>query len=233
MSEQLETITNFGANISFTPRRVYRPASDFEVLDILRRHKQDQIRVVGRLHAWSPLVESTDVIISLENLKAVEILERDGEKVAIVGAGCQIKRLLAELQKDGLTAPAVGLISEQTIAGAMATATHGSGRQALCHFSRAVRVAHFDSATSEPIISEVRGGEELRAIQCSLGMLGVILRVEICLGTSVFWFNIVSRPKPHAVGWLHSIASTGFSSLTSAYTLYSWCFPVGEKADGA
>ncbi len=179
MTDRLETITNFGGNISFTPRQVFRPDSDSEVLDILRRHKHDQIRVVGRLHAWSPLVESTDVIISLENLKAVQIVERDGERVAVVGAGCQIKRLLAELQKIGMTAPALGLISEQTIAGAMATATHGSGRPALSHFAKAVRVAHFDPTTGEPIISDVRAGEELRASQCSLGMLGVILSIEI------------------------------------------------------
>ncbi len=179
MTARSETITNFGANISFTPRSVYRPKSESEVLDILRAHKRERIRVVGRLHAWSPLVESTEVIISLENLKSVQVAERDGQCIAVVGAGCQIKRMLGELRKSGWTSPALGLISEQTIAGAMATATHGSGRQALCHFAKAIRVAHFDSETGEPVISEVRMGDELRALQCSLGMLGVILSVEI------------------------------------------------------
>ncbi|MBL8852545.1 MAG: FAD-binding protein [Planctomycetaceae bacterium] len=179
MTARSETITNFGANVSFTPRSVYRPKSESEVLDILRAHKQEQIRVVGRLHAWSPLVESTEVIISLENLKSVQVAEREGQCVAVVGAGCQIKQMLAELRKSGLTSPALGLITEQTVAGAMATATHGSGRQALCHFAKAIRVAHYDSATGEPVISEVRTGDELRALQCSLGMLGVLLSVEI------------------------------------------------------
>ncbi len=53
MNARLETITNFGANISFTPRQVYRPGSESEVLDILQRHKHEHIRVVGRLHGLS------------------------------------------------------------------------------------------------------------------------------------------------------------------------------------
>lgn len=171
-------VVNFGSNLEFTPREFYRPTSENEVLQILDRHRGQKIRVVGRLHSWSPLVETDDVLVSLEYLDSVEITESDGQLMVTIGAGCQIKRALNELAKYNLTLPTVGLISEQTIAGAMATATHGSGRHALGHFAQAMRIAHY-SNTGEVIVTRIEHGEELRAAQCSLGMLGIVLSVEL------------------------------------------------------
>ncbi len=172
------TVVNFGGNIEFTPRKIYRPTTEAEVLQVLAWHRGDKIRVVGRLHSWSPLVETNDVLVNLENLASVKFADCEGQLTATIGAGCQIKRALTELAKHNLMLPALGLISEQTIAGAMATATHGSGRHAMSHYARAMRIAHYD-ATGGSTVTTVRSGEELRAAQCSLGMLGIILSIEL------------------------------------------------------
>jgi FAD/FMN-containing dehydrogenase len=173
-------VTNFGGNLRFTPRRYYVPQSEGEVLEILDRHAREQIRVVGSRHAWSEGIVSTDVIIDLSRLNTVEISEpASGEILATVGGGCQIKHLLEQLHaRSGSTLPSLGLITEQTIAGAISTATHGSGKSSMSHYMEEIRTAAYDSDTGRARVYVWNSGDELRAARCSLGCLGVILSVR-------------------------------------------------------
>lgn len=181
---------NFGANQVFEPAHVFQPKSEEEVLRILREHRGSHIRAVGSLHSWSEVCRVEGVLLDMRHFDRVELCGMGDERRAIVGAGCQIERLLAELQKHGYTLPAVGLISEQTIAGAAATATHGSGRHCLSHYIVAARLACYDSATGEPVVREVRSGDELRAVQTPLGCLGIVLSLEMRV-----------RPQYRIEGW--------------------------------
>src|SRR5687768_2067929 len=100
------TIRNFGRNVSFTPQFYYEPRDEAEVLEILRRHRGRRVRAGGRVHSWSEIVRGDEVYVDLRNLCGVRV-EQDGDGVrAVVGAGCQIKRLLAELDRQaGATLP--------------------------------------------------------------------------------------------------------------------------------
>jgi FAD/FMN-containing dehydrogenase len=173
-------VVNFGGNLRFTPGRYYLPRSEDEVLEILERHAREHIRVVGSRHAWSGGIVSSDVIIDTRHLNKVEISEpAPGETLATVGGGCQIKLVLQQLQaRAGATLPAIGLITEQTIAGAIATATHGSGRHSLSHYMDEIRTAAYDPETGRARVYVWNSGDELRAARCSLGCLGVILSVR-------------------------------------------------------
>jgi FAD/FMN-containing dehydrogenase len=73
----------------------------------------------------------------------------------------------------------VGLIDEQTVAGATATGTHGSGKHSLAHYIQAVRVACFDPRTHGPVIRTIDDGPELMAARCSLGCLGIITSLRL------------------------------------------------------
>ena len=86
---------------------------------------------------------------------------------------------MQQLKSSGLTLPSLGLIDEQTVAGATATSTHGSGKHSLSHYVRKVRIAHYDPQTDEPIITEIDAGSDLQAARCSLGLLGVVLELEL------------------------------------------------------
>lgn len=172
------TFTNFGGNVQFTPRHHYSPRSEAEVLEILANHRGERIHASGSLHAWSEAARSDDVYLTLEYLNLVTVTEVAGERIATIGAGCQIKKALAELDTLGLTLPAVGLISDQTIAGSTATGTHGSGKHCLSQYLETVRIAHYDAA-GEPTITEVSSGNELAAARCSLGCLGIVVAVTV------------------------------------------------------
>jgi FAD/FMN-containing dehydrogenase len=73
----------------------------------------------------------------------------------------------------------VGLVSEQSLAGAISTATHGSGRHSLSHYVSGVRLAVHDPATGEPVIRTIASGPELAAARCSLGLVGLMLSVQV------------------------------------------------------
>ncbi len=150
------------------------------MLEILARHRGSRVRCIGRLHSWSAVAVGEDVLLDLRLLESVQV-ERDEQGAwATIGGGCQIKRALAELERQGnFTLPTLGLISEQSIAGAISTGTHGSGRHSLSHYVAAVRLATYDPASGEPTIRTIPGGPELAAARCSLGCLGVILSVKL------------------------------------------------------
>ena len=163
MSQAGCRLTNFGDNLAFQPQAVFTPATEQEVLHILREQRGKRIRAIGRLHSWSEAAVADEVLLDLRNLKAVCITWDEQGPRASIGAGCQIKDALRELDRHGLTLPTVGLISEQTIAGYTATGTHGSGKSSLSHYIESVHLACYDQTTDEPMIREVLDAEELRA----------------------------------------------------------------------
>jgi hypothetical protein len=145
---------------------------------VLRVCRGRRIRTVGRLHSWSEAPVADDVLLDLRHFQDVRLEQRGGRPWVTAGAGCQIKQLLSILsQQAASTLPSLGLITEQTIAGAISTGTHGSGRPSMSHFIGEVRIATYDPTTGEPVIRTIDGGDELRAARCSLGALGVIVSV--------------------------------------------------------
>jgi FAD/FMN-containing dehydrogenase len=74
---------------------------------------------------------------------------------------------------------------EQTIAGATATATHGSGRHCLSHYICKLRIATYDGQ-GKPVVQEITGGEELKAARCSLGSMGIVTEVVIPIRKQYF-----------------------------------------------
>lgn len=180
MTRSRRDIVNFGGNVRFSPAQYYEPRTETEVLDILARHKRGQIRVVGARHSWSGLLTAEDAIISLRHFHQITThTHPDGRTSVTAGGGCRIKHLLKALRPRDLTLPAIGLITEQALAGAIATGTHGSGNHSLGHYVEQVRLAAYDAQTGEPRIFTINSGAELRAARCHLGCLGVVLSVTL------------------------------------------------------
>lgn len=175
---QSKSISNFGCNVSFRPAHHEIARDEAHLLELLGRHRGRRVRAHGSLHSWSEAARCDDVSIDAGNLTQVQLNTDTSNPTANVGAGCQIKHLVSELNLHGWTTPTLGLIKEQTIAGATATATHGSGRHCLSHYIRSLRLATYDSA-SNPVVRVISNGEELRAACCSLGSMGIVTEVTI------------------------------------------------------
>lgn len=222
------SVANFGRNLAMTPQVIAAPESEDEVIELLRAHGGRRLRAVGSLHSWSRAPEADDVLVDLRHLNQVSVTGDPNGWVATIGAGCRIKRALSELDARGLTLPTLGLITEQTIAGAIATGTHGSGRHSISHYVTCVRLACYDPATGEPVIREIRSGDELRAARCAVGSLGIVLSVEL-------------RPRPQyrILEWmrLHDklesvLAAEADAPLQQFYLLpWSWNYLVQHRRE--
>ncbi len=175
-------VVNFGREVSFTPGHVYTPRTEAAVLAILDRHAGGTVRVIGARHSWNRGIQSDDALIDLRYFRTVEFHhETDGTVAVTVGGGRRIKDLLRTLhRKSNWTLPTIGLITEQSVAGAISTATHGSGRSSLSHFVEQIRVAAYDPETGRATVYTWNNGDpELSASRCAVGCLGVVLSVRL------------------------------------------------------
>jgi len=175
---ELEQRVNFGGNQRWYAR-VLRPTSEAELLDILARHGGSTVKALGAGHSWSGIGADSDIAIDMSALAGVEALTADASMVR-VGAGCRLQDLLDRLHAmSDRTLPTLGAIKKQTISGAIATGTHGSGRPSLSHFVVRLRAAVFDPDTGAPVIREFAEGPELLAARCGLGCLGIVVSVDL------------------------------------------------------
>ncbi len=176
-------IANFGRTVRFSATRL-RPRSADDVLGILKRYAGRKIRALGSGHSWSDVVRSEDVVLDLRAFSSVEVDAASGS--VKVGAGCTLAELLRQLRRRGLTLPTVGAIAKQTVAGAVATGTHGSGASSLSHYVREMQIATYDPVSGDPIVVTLSADaanpielDEFRAARCSMGYLGIVLSVTL------------------------------------------------------
>lgn len=183
---------NFGRNVVYEPQHVYTPRTEEEVLAILARHRDGSIRVQSTGHSWSRIVEADDALVRLSHFTSLVVEAGAAGPVARIGAGATLGRIVAALRKTAYSLPTLGAITRQTVAGATATATHGTGSASLSSFVRAVKLACYD-AGGNPVIRIIAGGDELLAARASLGCMGIILEMTLEL-VPRFWMHEVMRP---------------------------------------
>ena len=175
--------TNFGQNVAIEPSLLVTPIDTNEVLACLRTHRDRQIRVLGSLHSWSEAAKPDDVALDLQHFDQIALGssgDATGGQYVEVGAGCTVARVLDYLHRHGrYTLPVYGVVATQTVAGAVSTATHGSGRPSMSHYVLAASVAAYDAGSREPRVFRWESGDELSAVRCGLGCTGVLLSIRL------------------------------------------------------
>jgi FAD/FMN-containing dehydrogenase len=174
------TWTNWVGNQSFTPAAVEAVSSEEDVKRIVSRAAEmgTGISTAGTGHSFTPIVETDGVLLDLEKLRG--IVSIDTERL-LVKAGP--KTIIADfgetLWKQGLALSNQGDIDAQGIAGAIATATHGSGKKQP-NFSAVMTGARIvDGHGSLIEVSDEKNPELLPALQTSIGVLGIMTEVTI------------------------------------------------------
>ena len=172
---------NWSGHQSVRPQGYAQP----ETLDGLREAVMNahQLRMVGAGHSFTPLVPTGGTLINLDRMGGVRSVDPESQS-AWVGAGSRLRDLSPAFQAQGLAFPNLGDIDAQSIAGAVATATHGTGRELPC-LSAAVTGVRMLTADGDDLeIALERDPEQLRAAQVALGALGVIHELRVSLRPS-------------------------------------------------
>jgi FAD/FMN-containing dehydrogenase len=171
--------TNWVGNQSFTPGYAAAPRDQEEVAALVRRAAElgAGVRVAAARHSFTPIVQTDGLLLDLSALNGVVATDATRKRATAL-AGTPVHDFYEPLWSAGLALKNQGDIDDQHIAGAVATATHGSGIRNMC-FSGVVRSVRLITATGE--IREVGKSEPelLRAAQVSIGMLGVMTQLEL------------------------------------------------------
>jgi len=171
--------SNWVGNQSFTPRYAAAPGDEEELATLVSQASARGVgvRVAGSGHSFTAVVQTDGLLLDLSALRGV--VGTDSErKCATVLGGTPIRDLYEPLWRDGLALRNQGDIDTQQIAGAVATATHGSGI-GYTSLSGVVRGVQLLTAAGEIRDIGEDQPELLRAAQVAVGMLGVMTRLEL------------------------------------------------------
>ncbi|MGW4336020.1 D-arabinono-1,4-lactone oxidase [Rhodococcus koreensis] len=164
--------TNFAGDQTCFPSKFARPATVDEVSRLVTEaaSRGDTVRVVGAGHSFGGNVLTDGTLISLDELSGLHHADPATGLVRI-GAGTRLHELNRLLDAHGLAMPNLGDINVQSAAGAISTATHGTGRKLG---NLATTVESIELVKADGSVMELSTGDELRAARVSVGALGVI-----------------------------------------------------------
>ena len=170
---------NWAGNESAQPRRVATPRSADEVAKEVRQAGEDglTVRMVGTGHSFTPAAATSGVMLRPDRLTGLRSVDAAAGLVT-VGAGCPLRVLNAELLARGLSLANMGDIQVQTVAGAIQTGTHGTGRDVG---GMASQVAGLELVLADGTIATCSAGAPagglFDAARVGLGALGVLTAV--------------------------------------------------------
>ena len=167
--------TNWAGNIVYRAARVARPRSVSEARELVGEN--GQVRPVGTGHSFNRIADTPGVLISLADLPPV-IDTGPGASVTVAG-GIRYGELSEQLNAAGYALPSMASLPHISVAGAVATATHGSGD---AQGNLATIVSGLELITADGGLRSVRrdtGGEEFRGSVVGLGSLGLVTALTL------------------------------------------------------
>ena len=180
--------SNWAREQRCAPERIERPQSEDELCEVVAG--AGRVKAVGSGHSFTDIACTDGVMVDLSRMNRV--LDADGELVR-VQAGISIADCARQLAERGLALENQGDIDKQSLAGAVATATHGTGAR-FRNLSAQVEGMRLVIASGE--VRELQG-DELLAGRVSLGALGVISELTLrCVPG--FTIHRIDEPRPLA-----------------------------------
>jgi L-gulono-1,4-lactone dehydrogenase len=170
---------NWAGTHSCVPVTIEHPKSAREVVGAVRRAAEAgrAVRAAGAGHSFSPCVPTDGTLVRLDRLD--RILDADaGTGLVKVEAGITLSALNAGLEARGLALPNLGDIDAQSLAGALATGTHGTGAR-LQNLSAQVEALELVHGAGERRTLTRDDGDLLRAARVGLGSLGIVTAVTL------------------------------------------------------
>ncbi len=174
------TWTNWAGNQSCAPVAIRRPTSEAELVAIVREAAASgrRVKCVGAGHSFTPIACTDGVMVDLSGYRRV-LGHDQAARTVTVEAGISLSALCDELDRRGLALQNMGDIAYQSIAGATATATHGTG----WHFGNissqilGMRLVTADGTVLDCTPSE--NADVLDAARVGVGALGIVSTVTL------------------------------------------------------
>jgi xylitol oxidase len=168
---------NWSGNVPYSTDHVHTPANADEVRSIVT--SCSKLRGLGSRHSFNRIADSTQNQISLQHLDQIEIDEKS--RTVTVGAGIKYGQLAPIIDSKGYALHNLASLPHISVAGAIATATHGSGIH-NGNLATAVRALEVVAANGDTLhLSRDKDGDQFLGAVVGLGALGIVIRVTLDL----------------------------------------------------
>lgn len=167
--------SNWSGSQKSVPKARLYPASEADLAAAVR-DATGPVRAVGGGHSFSPVVNSRGTLVSLEALNGIVSHNRSSFE-ATLWAGTRIAQASPELAAVGQAFPNEADINMQSVAGAISTATHGTGRQLKCYSAYITKLRLITASGEITECSASENPELFQAARVAVGSLGIITQV--------------------------------------------------------
>lgn len=204
---------------TFQAPRLVEATSIEQVLDEVRRASADgmRVRALGTRHSFSDIADTTGTLLTVTGIAADPVLDETARTVT-VGAGTRYGLLAEWLEQRGWALHNMGSLPHISIAGAVATGTHGSGdRNGV--LTTAVRAIEYADAAGD--LRTLRQGDpDFAAVAVGLGATGIVVRVTLAIEPSFRVRQDVYRGLTWDAGFeqFDEITAAGYS--VSVFTVW-------------
>ncbi len=212
---------NWAGNQSARPRRVLVPGAAEDVAEAVTAAARDglTVRMTGSGHSFTGTAVADGVLLRPGGLTRIRSID-PGAGLVTVAAGCRLSALNEHLYAHGLALANMGDIAEQTVAGAIQTGTHGTGRDIG---GIAAQVAGLEMVLADGTITHCGPGDALfDAARTGLGALGVLTAVTFRVVPA---FLLTAREEP--MSWREVVARLDELTAGNEHFEFYW-FPHTE-----
>src|SRR5712691_1645637 len=175
MTETHAPERNWAGNYTYRAEKLHRPTTIEQVQEIISNAAS--VHVLGSRHSFTDIADSAE-LIELSNLPADVVVDHQAQTVSL-GGGVKYGNLVKTLNEEGMALHTLASLPHISVAGAVATATHGSG--VTCG-NLATAVAGLVIVTSGgEIIKASRGDPDFDGLVVGLGALGAVTPLSLTL----------------------------------------------------
>jgi xylitol oxidase len=206
---------NWARNVEYSANRLIEP----ETIADLRAAvlESASIKALGTRHSFSCLADTRGTLVSLGRLNQIDSLDPDRRTVT-VGGGIRYGDLAIELHRRGWAIHNLASLPHISVAGAISTATHGSGDR-NGNLSTAVTALEFVDGRGEVVtVSRESGGDEFQGLVVGLGGYGLITKVNLEIIPAFEMRQSVYENLPADVLYQNFDAVTGAAYSVSLFT---------------
>lgn len=166
---------NWAGNLTYSTDHLFTPATVDEVRQMVK--SCSKLRALGTRHSFNAIADSTQNQISLKNLDQISIDEK--ARTVTVGAGVTYGKLAPVIDARGYALHNLASLPHISVAGGIATATHGSG---IHNGNLATAVAGLELVTADGELlsfSHEKDGDRFLGMVVGLGAVGVVTSVTL------------------------------------------------------
>jgi len=206
---QQEKLRNWAGNLEYSTNKIDYPKSVEEVRRLVKKY--NKLKVLGTRHCFNTIADSKYNFISLRDLNKVVTLDANAKTVTVEG-GMKYGELCPWLNDKGFALHNLASLPHISVAGAITTATHGSGVK-NGNLSTAVAGLEIVNPDGNLIKLSKDDGEKFYATVVGLGAIGVITKVVLNIQPAFMMKQYVYTQLPLSQIKKHfdEIVSSGYS----------------------